>query len=112
MTYSIDAQALGEHSGRVAQCASGVHEGASAAETTIDGSAFGVLRSPIALPVGLVDAIQVEAPLVDLSLDSLDHVKALIASLVTGNHSFDKGLTTYSQYSWKHKDPTLLNTRV
>ena len=54
MTYSIDAQALGEHSGRVAQCASGVHEGASAAETTIDGSAFGVLRSPIALPVGLV----------------------------------------------------------
>lgn len=31
-----------------------LHEGASAAETTIDGSAFGVLRSPIALPVGLV----------------------------------------------------------
>ena len=54
VTYSIDAQGLREHSGRVAQCASGVHQGASAAATTIDGSAFGVMCSPLALPVGLV----------------------------------------------------------
>lgn len=52
--FGIDAAALREHSGRVAQCAAGVHQAASAAETTIDGSAFGVLCSPIALPVGLV----------------------------------------------------------
>ncbi len=56
IAYGIDAGALRAHAGRVAECAGAVHEAAGAGATTIDGSAFGILCSPLALPVGVVTA--------------------------------------------------------
>ncbi len=81
IAYGIDASALRAHASRVAECAGAVHQAAGAGATTIDGSAFGILCSPLALPVGVVTGAATAA--IDYVAGQLDTMAADVRTMAS-----------------------------